>query len=97
MVQSPTGEEQMSNMISREKVSVDSTLEEPCWLACSLRKQTKGEKCLPSETGELLKRLLLQNTKGNVQSSLSQRTNRIFCWYRDFFLSVCLMDWNTLG
>ena len=53
--------------------------------------------CWKPETGELLKRLLLQNTKENVQSSLLQRTNRIFCWYRDFFLSVCLMDWNTLG
>ena len=52
---------------------------------------------LKPEMGELLKRLLLQNTKENVQSSLLQRTNRIFCWCRDFFLSVCLMDWNTLG
>ena len=49
------------------------------------------------ETGELLKCLLLQNTKENVQSSLLQRTNRICCWCRDFFLSVSLMDWNTLG
>ena len=53
--------------------------------------------CWKPETGELLKRLLLQNTKENVQSSLLQRTNRIFCWCRDFFLSVSLMDWNTLG
>ena len=52
--------------------------------------------CWKAETGELLKRLLLQNSKENVQSSLLQRTNRIFCWCRDFFLSVCLMGWNTL-
>ena len=52
--------------------------------------------CWKAETGELLKRLLLQNTKENVQSSLLQRTNRIFCWCRDFFLSVYLMGWNTL-
>ena len=40
---------------------------------------------------------MLQKTKGNVQSSLSQRTNRVFCYCGNFFLSVCLMDWYTLG
>ena len=40
---------------------------------------------LKPETGDLLKLLLLQNTKENVQSSLSQRTNRIFAGVETFF------------
>ena len=51
--------------------------------------------CWRAETGQVLKRLLLQRTNEDFQTSWWHKTNKIFYCCRGFFLLVCLMGWNT--